>query len=294
MRFVCFQFSLSPFVWPSSSSSSAAWPCGGSSSSAAVTCHVRVPFVRRTTVLFLCRSTRYQRDFALFSLLPTGSQNHSESSEIVKIPIVSRESFCFFPALIVQSAKPAMFTSAQGESGATAEERQNNQNAGLEGEESRPESRPLLQETQPGMTKASSPLEDEDRGLGDSLPNTTSSSQTSLSGLPTASGNTPRPSPSAFRLPPVDVVRTQPVWPFFPAFFLYPDVLYVFFSRLQNDPLRHRLVPLLGKIPACRLFLPLLISLRSFLRLLICPERQLRAENCPTYRISKHLLEFSH
>lgn len=120
------------------------------------------------------------------------SQSRSESSEIVKIPI--------------------------GESGATAEERQNNQNAGLEGEESRPESRPLLQETQPGMTKASPPLEDEDRGLGDSLPNTTSSSQTSLSGLPTASGSTPRPSPSAFRLPPADV----------------------------NDPLRYRLVPLLG------------------------------------------------
>lgn len=60
------------------------------------------------------------------------------------------------------------------------------------------------------MTKSSSPLEDEDRGLGDSLPNTTSSSQTSLSGLPTASGSTPRPSPSAFRLPPADVVRNQP------------------------------------------------------------------------------------
>lgn len=101
--------------------------------------------------------------------------------------------------------------SVQGESGATAEERQNNQNAGLEGEESRPESRPLLQETQSGMTKASPPLEDEDRGLGDSLPNTTSSSQTSLSGLPTAtsSGNTPRPSPTAFRPPPADMVREK-------------------------------------------------------------------------------------
>ncbi|TNN39118.1 Tumor necrosis factor receptor superfamily member 10B [Liparis tanakae] len=80
------------------------------------------------------------------------SRSQCESSEIVKIPI--------------------------DESGDTAEERQNNQNAGLEGEESRPESRPLLQET--GLTKASPPLEDEDRGLGDSLPNTTSSSQTSL------------------------------------------------------------------------------------------------------------------
>lgn len=124
--------------------------------------------------------------------------------------------------LCAQSVQAAMFTSAQGESGATAEERQNNQNAGLEGEESRPESRPLLQETQPGMTKASPPLEDEDRGLGDSLPNTTSSSQTSLSGLPTASGNTPRPSPSAFRLPPADMVRNRAVWPsYFPAVCLH-------------------------------------------------------------------------
>ncbi|XP_056259670.1 tumor necrosis factor receptor superfamily, member a [Seriola aureovittata] len=121
------------------------------------------------------------------------SKSHCDSSEIVKIPI--------------------------DESGATAEERQNNQNAGLEGEESRPESRPLLQETQAGITK-SPPLEDEDRGLGDSLPNTTSSSQTSLSALPTAasSGNTPHQSPSAFRLPPADM----------------------------DDPLRHRLVPLQG------------------------------------------------
>ncbi|XP_042365097.1 tumor necrosis factor receptor superfamily, member a [Plectropomus leopardus] len=122
------------------------------------------------------------------------SKSHCDSSEIVKIPI--------------------------DESGATAEERQNNQNAGLEGEEPRPESRPLLQETQSGMTKASSPLEDEDRGLGDSLPNTTSSSQTSLSALPTAasSGNTPHQSPTAIRLPPADM----------------------------DDPLQHRLVPLQG------------------------------------------------
>ncbi|CAJ1070406.1 tumor necrosis factor receptor superfamily%2C member a [Xyrichtys novacula] len=106
------------------------------------------------------------------------------------------------------------------ESGSTAEERQNDQNAGLEGEEPRPESRPLLQETQPGMTKASPPLEDEDRGLGDSLPNTTSSSQTSLSALPTAasSGNTPHQSPTAARPPPADM----------------------------DDPLRHRLLPLQG------------------------------------------------
>jgi len=102
------------------------------------------------------------------------------------------------------------FSCGQDESGDTAEERQNNQNAGLEGEESRPESRPLLQET--GLTKASPPLEDEDRGLGDSLPNTTSSSQTSLSATPTASSsdnppNTPQQSPAALRLPPADMVR---------------------------------------------------------------------------------------
>uniref|UniRef100_A0A8D3AK71 Tumor necrosis factor receptor superfamily member 10B-like n=1 Tax=Scophthalmus maximus TaxID=52904 RepID=A0A8D3AK71_SCOMX len=121
------------------------------------------------------------------------SKSHCDSSEIVKIPI--------------------------DESGATAEERQNNQNAGLEGEEPRPESRPLLQETQAGITK-SAPLEDEDRGLGDSLPNTTSSSQTSLSALPTAasSGNTPHQSPTAFRQPPTDM----------------------------EDPLSRRLVPLQG------------------------------------------------
>ncbi|XP_040013825.1 tumor necrosis factor receptor superfamily, member a [Xiphias gladius] len=121
------------------------------------------------------------------------SKSRCDSSEIVKIPI--------------------------DESGATAEERQNNQNAGLEGEESRPESRPLLQETQAGMSK-SAPPEDEDRGLGDSLPNTTSSSQTSLSALPTAasSGNTPHQSPNAFRVAPGDM----------------------------DDPLRRRLVPLQG------------------------------------------------
>lgn len=122
------------------------------------------------------------------------TKSRCNASEIVKIPI--------------------------DESGPTAEERQNNQNAGLEGEEPRPESRPLLQETQAGMTKASSPQEDEDRGLGDSLPNTTSSSQTSLSALPTAasSGNTPQQSPAALRLP----------------------------SAATDDPLQHQLVPQLG------------------------------------------------
>ncbi|MEQ2171229.1 hypothetical protein GOODEAATRI_008532 [Goodea atripinnis] len=117
-------------------------------------------------------------------------------------------------------------THQSDESGATAEERQNNQNAGLESDEARPESRPLLQETQAGMTKACPPLEDEDRGLGDSLPNTTSSSQTSLSALPTAasSGNTPHQSPAGFRHLPSDT----------------------------DDPLGHRLVPLLGSEKSLR------------------------------------------
>ncbi|XP_010876373.1 tumor necrosis factor receptor superfamily, member a isoform X2 [Esox lucius] len=122
----------------------------------------------------------------------SGSDSCHGSSEIVKIPI--------------------------DESGPTAEERQNSQNAGLEGEgseEVRPESRPLLQETQGGLIKASPPPglgEDEDRGLGDSLPNTTSSSQASLS-------SSPRHSPSAQRLQPT----------------------------AGDDPLQKRLVPLLGE-----------------------------------------------
>uniref|UniRef100_A0A3Q2Z5P7 Tumor necrosis factor receptor superfamily, member a n=1 Tax=Hippocampus comes TaxID=109280 RepID=A0A3Q2Z5P7_HIPCM len=101
---------------------------------------------------------------ALLTLCPllTGAKSHCDTSEIIKIPI--------------------------DESAPTAEECQNSRNAGLEGDHSRPESRPLLQETQAGMTnnKASPSPEDEDRGLGDSLPNTTSSSQTSLSAMPTA------------------------------------------------------------------------------------------------------------
>nr|XP_057913293.1 tumor necrosis factor receptor superfamily, member a isoform X2 [Doryrhamphus excisus] len=119
-------------------------------------------------------------------------KSHFEADEIVKVPI--------------------------DESAPTAEECQNSRNAGLEGEDSRPESRPLLQETQAGMTKASSPVEDEDRGLGDSLPNTTSSSQTSLSALPTAasSGNSPQESPAACRVTPA----------------------------AMEDPLQHRLIPL--------------------------------------------------
>lgn len=81
------------------------------------------------------------------------------------------------------------------------EEQENNRNAGLERtEEERPESRPLLtQETQEPVK--SIPVEDEDRGLGDSLPNTTSSSQTSLSALPPVLGieDSPRSSPPVQR-----------------------------------------------------------------------------------------------
>ncbi|KTF75448.1 hypothetical protein cypCar_00043270, partial [Cyprinus carpio] len=84
------------------------------------------------------------------------------------------------------------------------EEQENTHNAGLERKEGqRPESRPLLtQETQETGTK-SIPVEDEDRGLGDSLPNTTSSSQTSLSPLPPAVYNeeSPQSSPPAPRQP---------------------------------------------------------------------------------------------
>ncbi|KAG7320910.1 hypothetical protein KOW79_015325 [Hemibagrus wyckioides] len=66
----------------------------------------------------------------------------------------------------------------------TSEECENSRNAGLEEAElPRTEFRPLLQETTILGSK-SIPVEDEDRGLGDSLPNTTSSSQTSLSAIP--------------------------------------------------------------------------------------------------------------
>lgn len=141
----------------------------------------------------------------------TGIKSHCDSSESVKIPIVRFFLFrtCFIHCAAIKTDQTSLLVPGKPDkSGATAEERQNNQNAGLEGEEFRPESRPLLQETQPGMTKHSPPLEDEDRGLGDSLPNTTNSSQTSLSGLPTLTfGTTPRPSPPAVRIAPADVVR---------------------------------------------------------------------------------------
>lgn len=106
------------------------------------------------------------------------------------------------------------------------EEQENSRNAGLEKEEEhRPESRPLLtQETQETGSK-SIPVEDEDRGLGDSLPNTTSSSQTSLSALPQIIGDSPRSSPPAQR--PTDRDQTES-WP------------------REDDPPR-KLLPLLGE-----------------------------------------------
>ncbi|XP_056302263.1 tumor necrosis factor receptor superfamily, member a [Danio aesculapii] len=106
------------------------------------------------------------------------------------------------------------------------EEQENSRNAGLEREEEhRPESRPLLtQETQETGSK-SIPVEDEDRGLGDSLPNTTSSSQTSLSALPPILGDSPRSSPPAQR--PTDRDQTE--------------------SWLRDDGPPRKLIPLLGE-----------------------------------------------
>ncbi|KAJ8404519.1 hypothetical protein AAFF_G00337860 [Aldrovandia affinis] len=83
----------------------------------------------------------------------------------------------------------------------TAENAADGQSAGTE--EPRQESQPLLQETSAVGAK-SSPVEDEDKGLGDSLPNTTNSSQTSLSALPTvpSCGSSPCDSPETHRQPP--------------------------------------------------------------------------------------------
>ncbi|KAI4890979.1 hypothetical protein NFI96_023542, partial [Prochilodus magdalenae] len=93
-------------------------------------------------------------------------------------------------------------SSQDGVCAPSVEEKENSRNADLEeAEEPRPESRPLLQETQ-GLSSKSMPVEDEDRGLGDSLPNTTSSSQTSLSALPITTpsmGESPRHSPRTQR-----------------------------------------------------------------------------------------------
>ncbi|XP_076842454.1 tumor necrosis factor receptor superfamily, member a [Brachyhypopomus gauderio] len=87
----------------------------------------------------------------------------------------------------------------EGVSVSSPEEQENSHNAGLEAvEELRSESGPLLEETQ----GQSMPVEDEDRGLGDSLPNTTSSSQTSLSVPPITAppmGESPQHSPPTHR-----------------------------------------------------------------------------------------------
>ncbi|XP_030624355.1 tumor necrosis factor receptor superfamily, member a [Chanos chanos] len=131
--------------------------------------------------------------------------------------------------------KPASPGTSKGEVKITienlpsVEEKENSQNAGLEeAEEPRPESRPLLQETQGVSTKGSA-LEDEDRGLGDSLPNTTSSSQTSLSALPTVTytGDSPRHTPPGKRLDFTGQGETE--------------------SWIMEDGRPRKLVPLLGE-----------------------------------------------
>ncbi|XP_028830219.1 tumor necrosis factor receptor superfamily, member a isoform X2 [Denticeps clupeoides] len=113
----------------------------------------------------------------------------------------------------------------------SAEEKQNTTNADLE-EVDGPqyESRPLIQETHTECTK-SFPVEDEDRGLGDSLPNTTNSSQTSL---PTAAQNSPGHSPLAQRQPREEIVET------------------VQENRPKDDVRFGRLVPLIGEANSLR------------------------------------------
>lgn len=91
------------------------------------------------------------------------------------------------------------------------EEQENSLNAGLEREEERgPESRPLFAQEMQETGSKSIPVEDEDRGLGDSLPNTTSSSQTSLSPLPPILGDSPRSSPPAQRQTDRDQTESWP------------------------------------------------------------------------------------
>ncbi|XP_066502230.1 tumor necrosis factor receptor superfamily, member a [Hoplias malabaricus] len=123
----------------------------------------------------------------------------------------------------------------------SVEEKENNHNAGLEeAEEPRPESRPLLQETQ-GLSSKSIPVEDEDRGLGDSLPNTTSSSQTSLSALPIMAppmGESPRHSPPTHR-PTCNEEKEAEPWG------REENTSAVLLS--QDDGLSRKLVPLLGE-----------------------------------------------
>uniref|UniRef100_A0A8C5BKX9 Tumor necrosis factor receptor superfamily, member a n=1 Tax=Gadus morhua TaxID=8049 RepID=A0A8C5BKX9_GADMO len=94
-------------------------------------------------------------------LLPTPAQSYSYHLPLPLTPPPCFEgvrgrgkgTIPFLP--LTQRLPPSLH---QDESGATAEERQNDQNAGLEGgEDPRPESRPLLQETQAGMSKACPP-----------------------------------------------------------------------------------------------------------------------------------------
>nr|XP_015198636.1 PREDICTED: tumor necrosis factor receptor superfamily member 10B-like isoform X1 [Lepisosteus oculatus] len=82
----------------------------------------------------------------------------------------------------------------------SVEERQNSLNAGTEQQRRVSEGEPLLQnERLAGATRTG--IDDEDRGLGDSLSNTANSSQTSLAGLPSSacSSSTPRHSPPTQR-----------------------------------------------------------------------------------------------
>ncbi|MBN3319496.1 TNR22 factor, partial [Atractosteus spatula] len=82
----------------------------------------------------------------------------------------------------------------------SVEERQNSLNAGTEQQRCVSEGEPLLQnERLAGATRTG--IDDEDRGLGDSLSNTANSSQTSLAGLPSSacSSSTPRHSPPTQR-----------------------------------------------------------------------------------------------
>ncbi|KAJ8380036.1 hypothetical protein SKAU_G00008140 [Synaphobranchus kaupii] len=91
----------------------------------------------------------------------------------------------------------------------TMEEKQNTLNAGLD--EPEQEVQPFLQEIT--LVGAKPPQhEEEDRGLGDSLPSTTNSSQTSLSPRLTAlSSNSPHPSPKTQRQPREHCRRLIPV-----------------------------------------------------------------------------------
>ncbi|KAM9450367.1 tumor necrosis factor receptor superfamily, member a [Clarias gariepinus] len=134
------------------------------------------------------------------TVMPTVSPTSSTENHGIMVSVVLFLLFLVFILIIVlvlrrkrrlrrQQASPVVQNNEvkipiDGVCVPTSEECENNRNAGLEEAElPRTESRPLLQETHILGSK-SIPVEDEDRGLGDSLPNTTSSSQTSLSALP--------------------------------------------------------------------------------------------------------------